>query len=199
MWYHRETKMLWKAACEQFGGSVLRFLSGWEHRGQIISSDSKPGNFDPTNSNIVFVVPSETTINKFSPYPGKFPKYFKPGINEQVIGLAVQSKPYDAAFCLKFDGQKISPGFQDNTGDIDLIGCEEGLTLSQKQAKHASRVEFLTKLIDDVSLHRIPHNSKPDSSVIISRKSVFQILSEENACTDARTPEKESERKGHVA
>ena len=26
MWYHRETKMLWKAACEQFGGSVLRFF-----------------------------------------------------------------------------------------------------------------------------------------------------------------------------
>ena len=92
----------------------------------------------------------------------------------------MQSKPYDAAFCLKFDGRKISPGFQDNTGDIDLIGCEEGLTLSQKQAKHASRVEFLTKLIDDVSLHSIPHNSKPDSSVMRSLKSVFQILSEEN-------------------
>ena len=28
MWYHRETKMLWKTACEQFGGSVLRFFSG---------------------------------------------------------------------------------------------------------------------------------------------------------------------------
>ena len=180
MWYHRETKMLWKAACEQFGGSALRFFSGWKHTGQIISSDSKPGIFDPTNSNIVFVVPSETTINKFSPYPGEFPKYFKPSINEQVIDLAVQFKPCDAAFCLKFEGRKISPGFQDNTGDIDLIGCEEGLTLSQKQAKHASRVEFLTKLSDDVSLHSIPHNSKPDSSVMISLKSVFQILSEEN-------------------
>ena len=95
MWYHRETNMLWKAACEQFGGSVLRFYSGWKHTGQIISSDSKPRIFDPTNSNIVFVVPSETTID-----------YFKPGINEQVIDLAVQSKPDDAAFCLKFDGHQ---------------------------------------------------------------------------------------------
>ena len=101
-------------------------------------------------------MPSETTINKSSPYPGEFPKYFKPGINEQAIDLSVQSKPYNAAFCLKPDGQKISPRFQDNIGDNELIGCEEGLTLSQKQAKHASHVECLTKLIDEVSVHGIP-------------------------------------------
>ena len=29
MWYRRGTKILWKAACEEFGGSVLRFFSGW--------------------------------------------------------------------------------------------------------------------------------------------------------------------------
>ena len=111
----------------------------------------------------------------------KFSKDFKPGINHEMIDLALQSKPQGAAFCLKFGGRKISSGFQDDTGDIDLIGCNSDPTLSEKQQKRASRVNFLTHLINEISLNSIPLTSCDTiHPVVLSLKSVVQIMSQEN-------------------
>ena len=121
-----------------------------------ISSSTERGIFDPSDSDTVSVVPSETTINNFNPHLMKHSKDIKSGMNHEVIDLVLQSKPQGAELCLKFYVRKINPGFQDDTGEIDLIGCKSGPTLPEKQQEHVSHINFLTHLINEISLNSIP-------------------------------------------
>ena len=57
----------------------------------------------------------------------------KPGPFQPAIDLAVKATPPSASLILKFDGRRVRPGLEDDdVGDVDLAGCESGLSLAQQ-------------------------------------------------------------------
>lgn len=79
------------------------------------------------------------------------PKRLKPGIYEEPIKQAVSSAPNGTAMCLKWDGRKVSPGFHDDSGDIDLLGCEETATLDERKSHQKELDLFFDEKINYVS------------------------------------------------
>ena len=74
MAYHHSIKLLWKGFKYLFGGSAISYLSGYRSTGQHLSESSQKGVYNPSDSNIFFVLQSETVLNKFNPYKGSMPK-----------------------------------------------------------------------------------------------------------------------------
>ena len=74
MGYYRSTKLLWEGLKDLFGGSAIKCLSGYRSTGQQLSESSQKGVYNPSDSNIVFVLPSETVLNEFNPYKESMPK-----------------------------------------------------------------------------------------------------------------------------
>ena len=56
--------------------------------------------------------------------------------------------PPSASMCLKFDGRKVSLGFKEDSGDIDLLGCEEGEMLQQQKDNHANVITSFDNVIN---------------------------------------------------
>ena len=130
-----------------FGGSAIRYLSGYRSIGQPLFESSQKCVYNPSDSNIVFVLPSETVLNKFNPYKESMPKRMEPGIFPDAIRQVIDATPPTASMCLKWDGRKVSPGFREDTRDIDLFGCEEDETLEERREKYASLVSNFDTLI----------------------------------------------------
>jgi hypothetical protein len=63
---------------------------------------------------------------------------------------AVAEGTDDQSFCLTFDGKKLKQGLTADTGDVDLLGFEDGPTLHQQQQKvkdDVSSIESGTELL----------------------------------------------------
>ena len=180
MEYHRSTKLLWKGLKDLFGGSAIRYLAGYRSTGQQLSESSQKGVYNPSDSNIVFVLPSETVLNKFNPYKESMPKRMKPGIFPDAINQAVDATPPTASMCLKWDGRKVSPGFREDTGDIDLLGCEEDETLEERREKHASLVSNFDTAINFLLSFDSFSEMKDTSGLIKHFRTCFKLLSINN-------------------
>ena len=68
---------------------------------------------------------------------------------------------------LKFDGRRVRPGLEDDdVGDVDLAGCESGLSLAQQIEEVTSKIQKINSLIENLDL----------TSEVATQSSVLRII-----------------------
>ena len=131
MIYMDQTKNFWKLGMRHFGGKFVRYMTGFKNTSDIVFEAATKGHCNPIESDINFAVPSEQVIRNFNPYNLTGTKR-QSGIYNDVMDV-VSKALHQTLACLTFDGKKIKQGLTENSGDINLLGFEEGMSLQQKQ------------------------------------------------------------------
>jgi hypothetical protein len=149
MRYMDKTKMFWKLGWQLFGGKFLRFMSGYKNEYQYVSGDIEKGIYNPADSEVNFAVPDSKILRNFKPYGSNFTckGVRKPGIFEDVIEK-ISPALLSTSCCLTFDGKKLKQGLTEASGDIDLLGFEEGPSLNDRLSELNSELEKQQNVID---------------------------------------------------
>lgn len=127
MRYSLQTKKFWKLGWRLFGGRFLNFMGG-----DIVLQKAAKGFFPPKSSEINFAVPDIKALRQFDPYSVEGER--KPGVFANVIReLSLALKGHSA--CITFDGKKLKQSLTKESGDVDLLGFEKGLSLHEKKNK----------------------------------------------------------------
>ena len=87
--------------------------------------DAARGKCEPGKSDIHFVVPTVRLLRDFKPYGSEVEGARKPGIIYDYvheIAPVLESK----SACLTFDGRKLKQGLTAISGDVNILGFEDG-------------------------------------------------------------------------
>ncbi|CAC5359049.1 unnamed protein product [Mytilus coruscus] len=167
MRYLQQTKQFWKLGMRLFGGKFIRFMSGYKNTTDVLYGESPPGYFDPSNSDINFAIPSIDVLREYTHYNDCSGKRL-PGIFIDVMQKVSQSMK-DQSLCISFDGKKIKQGLTTDSGDVDLLGFEDGLTLQQRKddlcqliSALETNINILERFQDEASMKCIPADIKSD-------------------------------------
>lgn len=153
MRYMNQTKLFWKLGWRLFGGRFIRFMGGFKNQSQIVHGETERGYFNPDSSKLNFAIPSVDILREFCPYGNENSKPRKPGIYTDVMGKAAEVLK-DTSVCLTFDGKKIKQGLTAKSGDIDILGFEEGLSLTDRKnelAELLNKLQALSILLSDLN------------------------------------------------
>lgn len=170
MRYSKKTKKFWKAGWRLFGGKFLRYMAGFKNETQIVKGEAARGACKPSMSDINFAVPTENILREYNPYGEDIPDLGtrKPGIYTDIMHK-ISPNLQSISCCLTFDGKRIKQGLTETGGDIDLIGFENGPSLSERQAQ----------LINAINVH------EDAKTVILLSKAeeIYQLSAEEKSQT----------------
>ena len=122
-----------------FGGRFLRFMSGFKNETDFLYGSTV---LSPQSSKINFACPSENIIRDVQPLGREIPIKHGPGLIECMIDLKSNKQAMDTSYVIMFDGKKIRKG-----GDVDLLGFENGETLSQRKEAHKADMLKITNAI----------------------------------------------------
>ena len=150
MRYMEQTKKFWKLGWRHFGGKFVRFMTGFKNTSDVLSGESEKGSCKPENSDINFVIPSLDVLRNYTPY-GTDTKPRDPGIYTDVME-SVSSALEGTSACLTFDGKKLKQGLTENYGDVDILGFEDGPSLSQRKTNVNNEIEYLSSQIGVLKL-----------------------------------------------
>ena len=149
MRYSEQTKKIWKLGMRMFGGRFIHFMSGHKNTSQVVLGESDKGEFSPIDSEINFAVPSVDILRNFSPYSESETRERPPGMLKdamQSLAGALKSK----SACLTYDGKKIKQGLTEQSGDVDILGHEDSMSLKQRQEELKSKISVIEKAINDI-------------------------------------------------
>ena len=152
MRYMDQTKMFWKLGWRIFGGKFIRYMGGFKNEGQVVQGDTEKGNFSPDVSDINFAIPSLDILRDFCPYGDDNSKPRKPGVYIDIMKKGAEVLQ-DTSACLTFDGKKIKQGLTADSGDVDLLGFEEGMSLKDRQNELAETLNTFKGLLLEISDH----------------------------------------------
>jgi hypothetical protein len=133
MRYSENTKKFWKLGYRLFGGQFVYFMSGSKNRNSVLTGQAERGIYSPTTSEINFAVPGKDILTSYTPYDistdsnGRQPGIF----TDMLESLAASNS--NASYCLTFDGKKLKRGLKETSGDVDLLGFEQDLSLSERK------------------------------------------------------------------
>ena len=156
------------------GSQILRFFSRSKNWGQVVSKETKLGQYDPESSEIYFTVPDKCYLRC---QDRRFGKFIQPGIMKD--SLRILKDHLDVV--LMADCKRLSKGLKgEHLGDIDLWSHEGPPTLVDKlqELEHHKRVisdgiEFLGDS-DDLDLHmKLKHILKISS---LRMKDIREVL-----------------------
>ena len=159
MRYMDKTKMFWKLGWRIFGGKFICFMGGFKNEGQVVQGETENGNFKTEASDLNFAIPSLDLLRDFCSYGDDNSNARKPGIYIDIIEKAAEVLQ-DTSVCLTFDGKKIKQGLTVDSGDVDLLGFEEGLSLKDRQNDLAETLNRFQNLLFKVSDHNPDTNVK---------------------------------------
>ena len=149
MRYSDQTKKFWKLGWRVFGGKFINFMSGYKNTSQVVLGETKKGEFSPINSDINFAVPSVDILRNFTPYSESETRERPPGmLTDAMYSLADALKSKSA--CLTYDGKKIKQGLTENSGDVDILGHEDGMSLEQRQEELKKKISVIEKSVQDL-------------------------------------------------
>ncbi|CAC5359137.1 uidA [Mytilus coruscus] len=180
MRYLKQKKQFWKLGMRLFGGKFIRFMSGNKNTSDVLYGESPPGYFDPSNSDIKFAIPSTDVLREYTHYNDCSGKRL-PGIFTDVMQKVSQSMR-DQSLCISFDGTKIKQGLTTDSGDVNLLGFEDGLTLQQRKddlcqlvSALETNIDILKRFGDEASMKCIPVDIMGD--VIKELRVFLEVLS----------------------
>ena len=126
-------------------------MSGLKNRNFVLTIQAERGIYSPTTSEINFTVPGKDTLASYSPYDiSTDSNGRKPGIfTDMLESLAVSNS--DALYCLTFDGKKLKRGLKETSGDVDLLGFEQDLSLSERKCVLEERKMPVNRLLCKLS------------------------------------------------
>ena len=147
-----------------FGGRFLRFMEGVRHKGSVSNGDSEKGFYNPLETSINFVVPSEPVLTEFCPIEAlkACKNAISPGVIEPIL-KTYASNAQSESHVLSFDSKKIIP----NTAQTDLLGCEDSETLKMQESMKDDNA--LKEAIANMNLETV--SDIPDCIVKICRRS----------------------------
>ncbi|XP_060581747.1 uncharacterized protein LOC132738297 [Ruditapes philippinarum] len=156
-------------------------MSGFKNESQIIEGLATRGKCEPEKSNINFIVPAVRNLRAFSPYDEIIQGGRKPGIFKDVMEFMASSWK-NSSLCLTFDGKKLKQGLGKDSGDIDLLGYEDGPSLSTRVTDMKSRMQSCEDEIqrissneEDVDIRCLPEDVK--LKLICFLKTSYTIVS----------------------
>ena len=154
MRYSDSTKKFWKLGYRLFGGQFIYFMSGYKNRITVVMEDTEKGIYPPSQSDINFAVPSKDVLTTFSPYgldaSSEVGLGRRPGLLTDMIETLAES-PSENSYCLTFDGKKLKRGLTKSSGDVDLLGFEPGLSLSERKKQATDVKKPIQDLIKNLS------------------------------------------------
>lgn len=149
MRYSDQTKKFWKLGLRIFGGKFINFMSGHKNTAQVVLGEASKGEFSPLNSEINFAVPSVDILRSFTPYSEFETRERPPGmLTDAMQSLAGALKSKSA--CLTYDGKKIKQGLTENSGDVNILGHEDSMSLRQRQEELKSKICVIEKTVKDL-------------------------------------------------
>ena len=164
-----QTKKFWKLGMRHFGGKFVRYKTGFKNTSDIVFEAAAKGQCNPKDSDINFAMPSEHIIRNLNPYNLTGLKRC-PGLYTDEMQVASKALEQTSA-CLTIDGKKIKQGLTENTGDIDLLGFEEGISLRIRGRTKKSYISTDRNSIQKGTLGIRWKNSRINESKILpSRK-----------------------------
>ena len=94
--------------------------------------------------------PSQTTLDKFFKKKCNLPKIMSPGIVKSTFALLKNSpdaskKTYVGAM----DGKKTAMGLTESGGDVDMFGCEDGLTVKDRNERLEKEIQCIKEFRND--------------------------------------------------
>ena len=152
MRYMDQTKMFWKLGWRLFGGKFIRYMGGFKNEGNVVQGDAEKGNYNPQISDLNFAIPSLEILRDFCPYGDDNSQPRKPGVYNDIMEKAAEVLQGTSA-CLTFDGKKIKQGLTADSGDVDLLGFEEGLSLKDRQNDLAETLKTFQTFLAELSNH----------------------------------------------
>jgi hypothetical protein len=101
-------------------------MSGLRNETDIFTGCSS---LSPQNSKNNFACPREDILRNINPLGENFPSVFEAGLIEAMIDSKSQRDTDETSYVLMFDGKRVRRG-----GDVDLLGFENGPTLSERES-----------------------------------------------------------------
>ena len=74
----------------------------------------------------------------------------------------------------------MSSGFKEDTGYIDLLGCEENETLQDRKEKHAEMMNRFDNVINNYSSYNSLSEIQDKASMLDILRTTFLLLSDNN-------------------
>ncbi|WAR15144.1 hypothetical protein MAR_005249, partial [Mya arenaria] len=149
MRYCDDTKQFWKTGWRLFGSRFVHFMSGFKNKNEIMQGISQKSQHSPTTSNVNFAVPDIKILRSFDPYENA--DRIHPGILNDAISKLGKKIGHVSA-CLTFDGKKLKQGLTKESGDVDLLGFEDGETLEERRSVLQKTMTELNVLSASISM-----------------------------------------------
>ena len=131
----------------------------------------------PGTSKVNFVTPNVKSLRDFINTSGI--KCSKPGILETNLDLIAKMKG-NQSFKLCVDGKKISSGFGQILGDVDLFGFEDDPSLKEREVRldeELSNVRDIENILEKISLRDVVQiNAIQEDQQLSLRKHLLSIL-----------------------
>ena len=144
MKYRDVTKSFWLVVYRLLKGKGLRFFSGPKNYGQVVSNDTTKGKYDPSKSEINFVVPDERYLRSQDKILGRL---IPPGIIQDSLNIVENHKDV----VLMADCKRLAKGLKsDRMGDVDLWGHEKPPTLQEKLDKYRAECDHVKDSIQSL-------------------------------------------------
>ena len=142
---------VWQEICQfygrMFGKRFVNFMGGFKSHGDTILKMAERGHYDPKSSEINFAMPDVGVLREYDPYSIEGER--KPGVLKDTIVLLAENINKKSA-CLTFDGKKLKQALTADSGDVDLLGYEHGLSLKEKQEKLGSCITEVNEMVNEI-------------------------------------------------
>ncbi|CAG2256263.1 unnamed protein product [Mytilus edulis] len=148
MRYSEQTKLFWKLRWRLFGGRFIHFMSGYKNQGDKVKHGLST--YIPEQSEINFAVPDENILRYYDPYRVNGER--EPGIFEDIISVLGKNLVKKSS-CLTYDGKKLKQGLSKGSGDVDLMGFEEGESLKEKREHLLKRETSINEIMTSIGLY----------------------------------------------
>ena len=97
-----------------------------------------------------FAVPSVKILREFCPFGDANSKPRKPCVYIDIMEKTAELL-HDTSVCLTFDGEKIKQGLTTDSGDVDFLRFEEGLSLKDRQKDLTETLKEIQTLLVEIS------------------------------------------------
>lgn len=155
-----------------FEGRFIRYMSGPKNETDFLTGKEY---LEPGNSSINFACPHENVLRTVNPLGGACNVENGPGLVSEMIELKAEKGNKEVSFVLMFDGKKVRRGSDEN-----LIGFEEGMTLSERQEAHDKDIAVLNSALEKIKVVR----EKVSDMVNIPEGDITDIRIELKSCLD---------------
>ena len=132
MRYSKHVKRFWAVGYKLFHERFLRYMGGFKNTGDVMSGH-KRGCLQATNSRVNFVTPGVNTLRDL--WKKHADDCEKPCIITNNICMVADKGNETTSYKLCIDGKKISSGFGQKLGDVDLFDHEGEPTLRARKER----------------------------------------------------------------